>query len=430
MSLENINIRDANYDEIHAMKPTWWMRWGILSVFMIVLILLFLGYFIKYPDLIYSEARLTTNQPSTELQIPLRSQLSNLMVNDGESIVKNQTLAVLDNDGHFKDILLLEKALHDFSFERDNLIKFFEDFSTLNLQLGSIIENQWLLFSDELLEYYKIVELETYDNQIRYLGAEIKRQQELKTKYSQLIQQDISEQKLLDNRLIVDSTLYKKGVISKMQYNESKRSFFANSKQLQQNDINLKRIDLEVTKMRNAIDNYGQNKEESLLAYNIGIKKILHQLKSSISNWKHKYLITSPIDGEVNFVQPIVAGKFYEGKIIVITPSEKEYYIQLKIPLNGAGKVEANQKVIIKLNDYPYREFGLLTGKINQVALVSGDEFYNATVRLEKSELSSYEKKINLKENMSGIGEIITTENSLLGRIFERILYAFHNDKT
>ena len=134
-----------------------------------------------------------------------------------------------------------------------------------------------------------------YGNQIGYLQKELARQQQLRKKYSALIQVDQQEQQLIDARLATDATLFKKGVLSKMQYNESQRSHHTNSKQLQQNNVALQRIDLEITRLENAIAKYDHTEEEDLLTYQLGIRKALHALRSAIYSWKDVYMISSPI---------------------------------------------------------------------------------------------------------------------------------------
>ena len=61
--LDNIEIRSEEVQEILTKVPHWMIRWGnILFLFMIIL-MLFVSYFIKYPDIIPSEAIITTEIP-------------------------------------------------------------------------------------------------------------------------------------------------------------------------------------------------------------------------------------------------------------------------------------------------------------------------------------------------------------------------------
>ncbi|MDR0505267.1 MAG: hypothetical protein LBH32_00395 [Dysgonamonadaceae bacterium] len=41
------------------------------------------------------------------------------------------------------------------------------------------------------------------------------------------------------------------------------------------------------------------------------------------------------------------------------------------LPASGAGKVKIGDKVAIKLENYPYKEFGYIEGKVKSLSLVS-----------------------------------------------------------
>src|SRR5690606_20462241 len=93
----------------------------------------------------------------------------------------------------------------------------------------------------------------------------------------------------------------------------------------------------------------------------------------------------------------------------------------------GAGKAKINQKVIVKLNDYPYKEFGVLTGYIADLYPISNEKSYLGKVIFKNTELSSYKKKLELKENMQGIAEVVTNDRNILERVFESVIYVFNN---
>ena len=110
---------------------------------------------------------------------------------------------------------------------------------------------------------------------------------------------------------------------------------------------------------------------------------------------------------------------------MIITPEDKNYYASIQIPFAGAGKVEKEQRTVLKLNDYPYREYGIIEGQLDELSAIAGESFYLGKVILEKNKISSYGKKITLRESMTGICEIITKDRSILERLFEKITYAF-----
>ncbi|WP_422090371.1 hypothetical protein [Tenacibaculum ovolyticum] len=426
MEIKQFDFRKEYYNDIHNMKPKWWMRWGIFSAFIILLIILSLGYAVKYPDMIKSEFRLTTNKPSITLPLKEGAQIEKILINNNDSVTPNTTLLIIKNNSNYKDVFLLKQAINNFSYDKNSIISFFNRFLDYDLELGDLIENDWIAFSSQLLDYYKIEELDSYQSQVDFLENELKRQYQLKREYSQLIITDHKQKILLDNKIKTDSILFSKGVVSKMEFNNKKINFHRNSKTLQQNNLALKRINLDIIKLKNSIENYSNNEKENLLKQKLGIRKSLNKLKSSIYSWERNFTLISPIKGDVTFIQDLKKDVFYIGNVLVVTPKEKRFYATLNIPFIGAGKVEEGQRVVLKLNDYPYREYGILEGVLKELSPVAGENYYLGKVEINEGKTSSYGKNIKVKENMSGLAEIITNDRSILGRLFERILYVFH----
>jgi len=61
--LKNIELRSEEVLEILTKVPHWMIRWGNVLFLVLILLLLFLSWFIKYPDIILSEAIITTQIP-------------------------------------------------------------------------------------------------------------------------------------------------------------------------------------------------------------------------------------------------------------------------------------------------------------------------------------------------------------------------------
>jgi HlyD family secretion protein len=95
---------------------------------------------------------------------------------------------------------------------------------------------------------------------------------------------------------------------------------------------------------------------------------------------------------------------------------------KLKFPVAGSGKVAKGQKVLIRLDNFPYAEFGMLEGKVASLSLIPEitpqGAFYAAEVILENGLTTNYGKTLPLNQEMSGSGEIITKKLS----VFERLI--------
>lgn len=62
-SQDNIEIRSEEVQEILTKVPNWMIRYGNTLILILIFMLLFISWFIKYPDVISSEVMVTTTIP-------------------------------------------------------------------------------------------------------------------------------------------------------------------------------------------------------------------------------------------------------------------------------------------------------------------------------------------------------------------------------
>jgi len=91
----------------------------------------------------------------------------------------------------------------------------------------------------------------------------------------------------------------------------------------------------------------------------------------------------------------------------------------IKTPVQNSDKIKEGQKVNIKLESYPDTEFGTLTGEVKSISLIPDNEgFYLIEVFLPKKLITSYNNKIEFKQEMRGVADIITEDLRLIERFF------------
>ena len=88
------------------------------------------------------------------------------------------------------------------------------------------------------------------------------------------------------------------------------------------------------------------------------------------------------------------------------------------LPQSGAGKVRTGQRVHIKLDNYPYNEFGLVDGYVETVSQISRENAFLLTVILPEGLTTSFQKKLEFKQEMQGIAEVVTEDLTLIDRLF------------
>lgn len=425
MEPNGIDLREEFYQDVHNMNPAWWMKWGIGIIFLIFFLLFMLSSYIKYPDVVTAEARMLSNSPSVKIPAQITAGISSLIASNGDHVDLGEYLLVFQNTANDQDVSVVKQKILSLK-EHQNFVEFFQNEKDNSYRLGEV-QSSWEILLKRLFDYYQIVKLNKYDDKIARLTRELKilRKSNAHLKKIVDIGQDVKE--LLTSNKQVDSVLHQEKVMSAVEYNRKYINYLAEEKVIERERLTYHQNKLEMVRINNTIKELQQNKQESLLSVSLQIQEALTNLQLSIKSWEEKYVIKPPVAGTVNYLVPL---KHYHyvtrgEALVVITPESKQYTAQLKIPFSGAGKIKKGQKVNIKLDDYPYNEFGFLEGTMDKMSEVANQDHYLGEVKLKNKNTTSYNKVIAINENAKGTAEIITNDRSLLSRIFEKILYIF-----
>ena len=106
---------------------------------------------------------------------------------------------------------------------------------------------------------------------------------------------------------------------------------------------------------------------------------------------------------------------------------------RILIPSSGLGKVKIGQQVNVKLNGFPYMEYGLLKGQLSSISSVpetldSEQTGYMAEVTFPDGMISSYKNKFKFIQQMDGMAEIITKNTRLIERFVQPVESLFKNN--
>lgn len=93
------------------------------------------------------------------------------------------------------------------------------------------------------------------------------------------------------------------------------------------------------------------------------------------------------------------------------------------------------QEVIIKLDNFPYNEYGSLKGIVSEISLMTntqqtnqGDlEQYLIHVELPDGLKTNYSQLLPFKYELKGVAEIITRDRRLIERVFDNFRYMLSN---
>ena len=78
--LDNIELRSESVQDILTRPPHWMIRWGNTIIFIILLMILLMSYFIKYPEFVPAPIIVTSQNPPEKLLSRTNSKIEKYLL--------------------------------------------------------------------------------------------------------------------------------------------------------------------------------------------------------------------------------------------------------------------------------------------------------------------------------------------------------------
>ena len=427
----NIEIRSEEVQEIMGTPPKWIVRWGIVIILTVVVILLLGSFYYKYPDII--EARVTVVSQNPPIPIVARSdgKLDRIFIADNQKVEIGELLGIIENPANYKDVYSLMRFL-------DSIQPFFaepESFYELpiiqNYNLG---QNQsfYSSFISQLKDFQTFIRYNSAEQKIRSLEREVRDYRNLLEKLRDQINVLNDNYVLANKQFMRDSALHANNVMSDVDFEKSnsamldqKYAYNTAMTELADTQIKMNQLNQQIDEQK-VLKAGDENKKLAVL------KERFENLSNQLIAWEQTYVLKTYIDGQVTFNNFWSINQFVsKGDIVFTVVPEKEQEIigKADVPVAGAGKVEVGQRVNIKLDNFPYLEFGFLEGEISNLSKVpvtnEKGTYYTAEIRLKNNLLTNTNKRLPFNQEMQGYAEIITKDRRLIERLVEPLVSVF-----
>jgi multidrug resistance efflux pump len=427
--LDNLQLRSESVQDILSQPPNWMIRWGNTLVLGILGMVLLMSYFIKYPEFVPAPIIVTSQNPPEKLEARINSKIEKIWVKNQQEVKKNDILMILQSTANYQDVLRLKKLVD--SISPDQIFSFpVNETSAFKLgELQSDYNTFAKAFQDEKL-YAKLQPyapeniaanqgLSEYSSRI----ATLKQQLSLENAKFDLSKKNFSR----------SQSLFDQGVISKMELENEKIKYL-------QAEQNLKTINISLSQMQEGISTFNKTKSGASISaqkdksnYASQTLQMFEQLRKSLKQWEQSYLLISSTDGVVSFQQFWGENQFIKTNdvILSILPTDKMAVVgRMQVPSTNSGKIVPGEKVLIKLDNYRFQEYGIVEGKVQNISLAPDEKGnYYVDVIVPNGLKTSYSKTLPLDKELKGNAEIVTEDLRLIERFFYQIrkLLKFQN---
>ncbi len=414
----NLELRSEEVNEILSKRPAGIIRYGLTVIAALGVLGLVASWYIKYPEIIKSSVMITTEKPPFKVIPRASGRLQKLLAKPNQEVKQGDFLAEIENTTRLENLPVLQ---------------------TLSQQLKNYLQNtsskvsfpsNALTFGDLQAEYNSL--LKNYQESERLMGDAIYQQR--RTILTQQIT-DYKKMVVINNRQVdlnneefnnaeikynADKKLYQEKVYGKLEYLNLENAFIQKKKEKETYAKTLVENSLTLSDRQKQLSELDFEFVQKTRTYRDNIQQSIQNIDNLLANWQQNFVITAPSDGELTFLKDLSENQTVRSgdTLFAVLPKNQPVVAMANVSAQNFGKVKVGQQVIIKLVNYPFEEYGSLSGNIQEIEPTPMGNQYRVKIKLSDGLKTNYDKTLPFRAEMQGSLEIITDDMRLLERTF------------
>ncbi len=419
----------AEVREFMGRPPHWLLQSGTTMLAAVLTLLLFLSVVIKYPDTITARMTLTGTQPVVEVMARQSGHLESLRVRERQRVRQGEILAIIQSPARSATALALGEKLARLAPEvAGEGMEFPMDFGPEE-GLGKLQDSY-----GDFLGAYNLNKGVIADDYAQKAGALLKKQ--LVGKQTQITalraEQAINRRELELARAKYDrmKVLHGRDSISTTQLQEQELAVLAQLRSDGALQKSLTEAEIESARTEKELRDLDHDRDEALELARERLRLTLNKLRGQLDVWEADFVLRAPADGVIAFYdfwsdqQYVTAGR----QVFLVLPETSRLIGRMPVLQGGTGKIRPGQAVRVRFDEFPYKEFGIVTGRVQSVSMVAREGANLVLVDIPFPMLTSFKKRLQFKQDMTGEASVITEDIRLIGRVLYEIRRAFVNN--
>lgn len=421
--MSNKKYNNLHSDQVQDMLgdiPGRLLRWGTTVIFSLLVVLLVLSWFFKFPDIITAPVTINMEQSPAIIKSRSTGKIIALKVKNQEQVEQGTPLAIIENAASHTDVLWLDSCLHTWNPDVDTPDEGLTLLGDTLLMLGNL-QDAFAGFVSTLEEYDRFIKVMYYQQKINLKSEQLRSRTSY---YSDLLQQRsllYAQQKNAEAVYKRDSILLKKGVNAEETVEASKNNLLKIRQSVSALNGTIKEAEIESTLIRETMLDLEQKQRDEHSQFVVAMKSSFLNLTSQLEAWKQEFVLSSPISGTVNLMGNWSLNQNVTNGDIVFTvlPSGlTEPMGKAMVPAEGSGKVLPGQIVHVHLSNFPDKEYGFIKGVVGSLSDVPlSDGTYVAEIQFPNGLKTTYGFFIPVSGTLSGYVDVVTEDIRLLKRI-------------
>ncbi len=433
-AIKNTFLQTERTEEIQDIidrMPTSFAKWISIIVGCLFIILMVLGWLIRYPDIVTGQVTINANKSPIKLVANSNGKL-HLLAQSHQNIKENDYVAYIESSANIDDIKRVSDLVRHFNINSKNSVDKLALFPK-EISLGEL-NVKYFAFINALQQLANYHQENVFAKQREIFEQILIKQREILQASKQKLFLNKESSILVKKNHTRDSTLLNQKVLARADFDKSEMGYL-NAKDSYQSMLReISQYSQQIQETENKLQQTNIQEHEKQKQMSLDLASSYTDLAAQLQSWEQKYVFKSPMDGKVQYLKFWVDNHFLQAgeAIFTIVPNDAKMMGQVNLPASGAGKVKIGQEVILKLENYPYVEYGSIRGKVRNVSLTTNAiqtsqgsvENYLIAVDLPHQLKTNYGAQLDAKFEIKGLAEIITKDRRLIERLFDNLKYA------
>jgi hypothetical protein len=417
-------------DIIERMPTKFGQRVAIIVFFLFVLMLIF-GWIIRYPDIVSGQITINANIAPIKLVANTSGILRLKGFKSQDSIKQGEVIAYIQNATSFDTLELIRGLVKDYTPTDEGNLNILSKLPS-KVALGELT-TKYYSFLNALHQLQNFSLDKLYDKQLISLSGILTQQEKEVINTNEKIQLSQNNLNYTYKLYKRDSILWREKVIAEAELDQYQLNYLNSRTNYQNTYSALIDAQKQVRQTQEQINEVNIQKSEKKKEIDLSITSTFNDLKDNILLWEQKYVFKAPFNGRLQFLKFWTDGQFVLSgdPIFTVVPNQGTPQGQVILPSLGSGKVKVGQEVIVKLDIYPYNEYGSIKGKVAEISLTTNTEktqqgsieTYLVTITFDKGLMTNYGKKLDFNQESKGTADIITKDRKLIQRLFDNLRY-------
>ncbi|MDR0386351.1 MAG: HlyD family secretion protein [Prevotellaceae bacterium] len=425
--------RSEEVQTIIDRMPTQGTAYVAIITTALISIIITLGFLVRYHDTVDGQISITALNAPVRL-VSNNSGRLHLLKENGSTVTEGAVISYIYNSADYYDVNTVDSIVN-----LCDMTKIAEIPLNEQLELGEI-SPAYSNFYKAHQQYHYFISSNAYDIRRNSLKSQIEMDHHILINIKNEISIRTEILKISSEQLLKDSVISSQKAMSEAEYVKQKSEHLTAIEVYQRLQTELSSVQSRIKKNMMDIEQLDTEEKESTHRLWLELITNKNELVNRIAVWKQNFVIVSPIGGKLEYLDFWRQNSFVqtEQELYSVIPLKNELVGEVMIPAYGSGKVELGQQVNVKLQNYPYDEFGSIRGIVKSISHITNKkrvenggnmDAYRVIVEFPDGSVTNYGAQLDLNFESKGMAEIITKNKRLIQRLFDNLKYSVTSDE-